>query len=131
MQSPGASFNAGPIVRDILSLNPSSEVLFEVNAATNSLVAKVKITNTSAKIVVFKVSSLQNRLKFLKLCLPTLKMIKDGISIYMSMFVLQIKTTSPDKYRVRPSLSHIRAGETADVEIHLHPSQVMSNLRHK
>jgi len=88
-QSPGASFNAGPIVRDILSLNPSSEVLFEVNAATNSLVAKVKITNTSAKIVVFK-----------------------------------IKTTSPDKYRVRPSLSHIRAGETADVEIHLHPSQL-------
>ena len=72
LQSPGASFNAGPIVRDILSLNPSSEVLFEVNAATNSLVAKVKITNTSTKIVVFKVSSSQNWLKFLNLCLPAL-----------------------------------------------------------
>ena len=46
------------------------------------------------------------------------------------MFLLQIKTTSPDKYRVRPSLSHIRAGETADVEIHLHPSQVKFYLRH-
>ena len=54
-QSPGASFNAGPISRDILSLTPNSEVVFEVNAATNSLVAKVKIANTSAKIVVFKV----------------------------------------------------------------------------
>ena len=54
-QSPGASFNAGPISRDILSLTPNSEVVFEVNAATSSLVAKVKIANTSAKIVVFKV----------------------------------------------------------------------------
>jgi len=88
-QSPGASFNAGPISRDILSLTPNSEVVFEVNAATSSLVAKVKIANTSAKIVVFK-----------------------------------IKTTSPEKYRVRPSLSHLRAGESADVEIHLHPSQL-------
>ena len=25
---------------------------------------------------------------------------------------------------MRPSLSHLRAGETADVEIHLHPSQL-------
>ena len=31
---------------------------------------------------------------------------------------------SPEKYRVRPSLSHLRAGESADVEIHLHPSQL-------
>jgi len=91
--SPTASFGGGggPFAArgDILSLTPSSEVVFEVNAATNSLVAKVKIANTSAKIVVFK-----------------------------------IKTTSPEKYRVRPSLSHLRPGETTDVEIHLHPSQL-------
>ena len=58
--SPTASFGGGgggPFAArgDILSLTPSSEVVFEVNAATNSLVAKVKIANTSAKIVVFKV----------------------------------------------------------------------------
>jgi len=73
----------------ILTLNPSVEVIFEVSTATNSLVAKVQITNTSTKTVIFK-----------------------------------IKTTSPEKYRVRPSLSHIKTGDVCDVEIHLHPSQL-------
>jgi len=85
----GASATGSGSSRDILSLSPSVEVVFEVSTATNSLVAKVQITNTSNKTVVFK-----------------------------------IKTTSPEKYRVRPSLSHIKTGEVCNVEIHLHPSQL-------
>merc|ERR1712001_238939 len=38
--------------------------------------------------------------------------------------VFKIKTTSPEKYRVRPSASHIKIGGTCDVEIHVHQSQL-------
>jgi len=38
--------------------------------------------------------------------------------------VFKIKTTSPEKYRVRPSASHIKVGGMCDVEIHVHQSQL-------
>jgi len=38
--------------------------------------------------------------------------------------IFKIKTTSPEKYRVRPSASHIKIGGTCDVEIHVHQSQL-------
>jgi len=40
------------------------------------------------------------------------------------MVVFKIKTTSPEKYRVRPSASYIKANGSCDVEIHVHQSQL-------
>ena len=37
---------------------------------------------------------------------------------------MQIKTTSPEKYRVRPSSAQMKIGASCDVEIHVHQSQL-------
>lgn len=38
--------------------------------------------------------------------------------------IFKIKTTSPEKYRVRPSASQLKIGGVCDVEIHVHQSQL-------
>ena len=41
-----------------------------------------------------------------------------------TLLQIQIKTTSPEKYRVRPSASYIKVGGVCEVEIHVHQSQL-------
>lgn len=96
----------------LIILDPSDEIVFN-QSPNGELLAKIQIKNISDKSIVYKVKSL-----FISLSHDT--------DIFLTGS-FQIKTTSPEKYRVRPSMSLLKTGANT-IEIHVQSAHMGSTV---